>query len=548
MIYKKILNIAVSLSVFFFMFNSVSDAATWSASYCYGGFTCHKPVSSSAREGCAAVEAPERYELYRIVFSDLNPSGTAKKAFCKYRDKVTKVQTLYRYEPEFITGDYGNCKHGYEFSKNYGCVKKQMPSKACSVGNPILFGSGDKFQIFTDHQNFMFGKDASVKRYYLSDLEVDEDIYEDIEYKFSSKWSFSFSDRLFFHESRLAGSASDTYDIRIQSDSGSTKFFTSDDNINWQPIGVSASKDKVETLYDVTSQHLGWLVTYEDFSVQKFNTNGELQEEYNLKSPNVKYTFDYQKSSASFERWDVVKIYLDGQLLYTYDVEQVSNNYIVHKLTVRDDEQVYTYSYDNRKNLVSSTYPDSTEEIYHYESVSFKKALTGITNRSGERYVSWTYDDQGRASSSSSPNNVNLIQLDYSMLSNSVDPYLMITNPLGKKTSYHYSVDDQKNHLILVDGEISANCASANQAYTYDANGFMASKTDWKGNVTRYIHNDRGLETSRTEADDTPEARTILTEWHPTLNLRTKVTEPERETVFVYDAEGRLTSTEVSPR
>jgi YD repeat-containing protein len=102
--------------------------------------------------------------------------------------------------------------------------------------------------------------------------------------------------------------------------------------------------------------------------------------------------------------------------------------------------------------------------------------------------------------------------------------------------------------MTQVEGLPSQNCASANQAYTYDANGFMASKTDWKGSVTTYTHNDRGLETSRTEASGTPQARTITTEWHVTLNLRTKITEPERETVFAYDTQGRLTSTEVTPR
>jgi uncharacterized protein RhaS with RHS repeats len=75
----------------------------------------------------------------------------------------------------------------------------------------------------------------------------------------------------------------------------------------------------------------------------------------------------------------------------------------------------------------------------------------------------------------------------------------------------------------------------------------MASNTDWKGSVTTYVHNDRGLETSRTEASGTPGARNIATACHPIFNLHTKVTEPKRETVFVYDAEGRLTSTEVSP-
>ena len=51
--------------------------------------------------------------------------------------------------------------------------------------------------------------------------------------------------------------------------------------------------------------------------------------------------------------------------------------------------------------------------------------------------------------------------------------------------------------------------SSGGQAFTYDANGFIASRTDWNGNVTTYTHDTRGDETSRTEASGTALARTI---------------------------------------
>ena len=65
----------------------------------------------------------------------------------------------------------------------------------------------------------------------------------------------------------------------------------------------------------------------------------------------------------------------------------------------------------------------------------------------------------------------------------------------------------------------------------------------WQDNITTY--DDLGRETSRTEAHNTPQARTIQTEWHDTLSLKTKVIEPERTTVYTYDEQGRLTSTTV---
>ena len=80
----------------------------------------------------------------------------------------------------------------------------------------------------------------------------------------------------------------------------------------------------------------------------------------------------------------------------------------------------------------------------------------------------------------------------------------------------------------------------AGVSYSYDANGFVARLTDFNGNVTTYQRNARGLETSRTEAHGTPEARTIATTWHDMWRLPLRVVEPERTTDFTYDGHGNL--------
>lgn len=100
--------------------------------------------------------------------------------------------------------------------------------------------------------------------------------------------------------------------------------------------------------------------------------------------------------------------------------------------------------------------------------------------------------------------------------------------------------------VTRVEGHATANCAGANQNYTYTPEGWLASKTDWKGVQTTYTYNSLGQETSRTEAFGTPEAKTITTEWHPTLYLKTKVTEPGKETLYSYDANGNLLSQTVN--
>ncbi|KQJ47662.1 RHS repeat protein, partial [Pseudomonas aeruginosa] len=74
------------------------------------------------------------------------------------------------------------------------------------------------------------------------------------------------------------------------------------------------------------------------------------------------------------------------------------------------------------------------------------------------------------------------------------------------------------------------------------------SKRDNNGNLTTYQYNARGLETSRTEAAGTAQARTITTDWHPTLFLPVQVSEPGRITRYQYDAEGRKTGETVTTR
>jgi YD repeat-containing protein len=213
------------------------------------------------------------------------------------------------------------------------------------------------------------------------------------------------------------------------------------------------------------------------------------------------------------------------------------------------DESIILYSYeviDNLDRLKQVVHADGSTRTYLYENENFPHYITGILDENNHRISSVKYDTQGRAISSevgTLDSGIERTQIEYHE-----DGSRTLTNALGKQNTYHFTQFNGEYKMTRVEGHASQNCASANQAYTYDSNGFMASKTDWKGNVTAYVHNNRGLEISRTEASGTPQARTIQTEWHPTFNLRTKVNEPERETLLSYDANGRLTSQEVRPR
>lgn len=212
-------------------------------------------------------------------------------------------------------------------------------------------------------------------------------------------------------------------------------------------------------------------------------------------------------------------------------------------LTVGDLQVSYTYSTAGR--LIKATRSQggtSVSRTYHYEDAREGGWLTGITDERGVRYVTWAYDAQGRATKSEHAGGADRYLFTYG--SNSTT----LTNPLGKKATYSFQTIGGAKRITSLAGVASANCPSSNSTFTYDSRGLIKSRTDNKGNQTTFLYNDRGLETSRTEAAGTPQARTITTEWHPTLFRPTTITEPERIVQFSYDAQGNPLSQTIIER
>ena len=204
------------------------------------------------------------------------------------------------------------------------------------------------------------------------------------------------------------------------------------------------------------------------------------------------------------------------------------------------------YSYDASARLTLLAVDNAgsrSERKFHYEDNRYPRFLTGITDERGVRYATWSYDDQGRAKSGEHAGAAEKVSIDYN-----ADGSRTVTNELGRKTIYRFQVIQGIQRITAIEGEPSANCPSSNSTFTYDERGLLKTKTDNKGFATTFAYNERGLEESRTEAFGTPEARTVTTTWHPSLNLPATVTEPARITTYHYDAQGRSTGQTVSER
>jgi YD repeat-containing protein len=277
-------------------------------------------------------------------------------------------------------------------------------------------------------------------------------------------------------------------------------------------------------------------------TVELYNESGQL---LSIDYPSgIRHKLIYSTSSSRVYVWHQSD---SSATDFNYIVSlYISDNKITRATYNRTTIAFHYDQVDGIDRLLTATYAGGGTKTYLYENTIFPHYITGILDENGNRISSVQYDDQGRAISSEMGELGSGIER--SQITYHEDGTRTVTNALGKQNIYHFTQFNSEYKMTQVEGQASTNCASANQAYTYDTNGFMASKTDWKGNVTTYIHNNRGQELSRTEASGTPEVRTIVTEWHVTFNLPTKIIEPERETLFSYDSDGRLTSKEINPR
>src|SRR5258708_1184324 len=191
-------------------------------------------------------------------------------------------------------------------------------------------------------------------------------------------------------------------------------------------------------------------------------------------------------------------------------------------------------------NLTSVTFPGGNKRLYYYNeqantaSTNLPNALTGITDENNNRYATFQYDAQGRTTATQLGSGVNRYAAAYNSLST------VVTDPLGTTHSYGLQVTLGVVNTTGITGSACPACGPAAQAF--DANGRRSSRTDWNGNLTTYLRQDPGgrldLETSRTEASGSPQARTITTQWHSNFRLPTLISEPNRTTGVTYDSAG----------
>jgi YD repeat-containing protein len=195
--------------------------------------------------------------------------------------------------------------------------------------------------------------------------------------------------------------------------------------------------------------------------------------------------------------------------------------------------------------LTTVTRQDNKTRQYHYEQANTPWGMTGITDEAGIRYATYGYDAQGRVSSESKVGNVDVAAISYSPVAGDYTTTVQNLSPNGSLLSETTIGFSQQGGRYQPTGSNapSALCSGYAQAINYDTTGRKASEQNHDGKHIAYTYDTKGRQLSRTERTGSATGTITYkatTAYHPTFNLPTLTTEPNKRVAISYDAKGNV--------
>jgi RHS repeat-associated protein len=358
-----------------------------------------------------------------------------------------------------------------------------------------------------------------------------------VPYPFGKNWSFNYGMRVWVTYQDHAG---------VQRPDGQILEFVPPPSGDVY-LSDADTPDRLERLVDAGGAIVGWKYTVAaDDSVETYDAGGKLASitQRNGRTTTLTYSTSATPIAIAPKAGFLIAVtdHFGRDLGFTYDgafrVKQMTDPAEnVYKFYYDEETSVVLSGQPESLNLTSIEFPDGRKRLYHYNeqqytsNINRPNALTGITGENGDRFGIYTYDPTSRVFSTEHAGGVNRYTFAYD------ESITTVTDPLNSVRIYSFSTSHGVSRNSGISGPACPYCGPASQ--TYDANGFLQSKTDWNGHVTTYLRQDPNgrldLETSRTEAVGTSEERTITTLWHSTFRLPTLITEYGRTTAFQLD-------------
>lgn len=421
---------------------------------------------------------------------------------------------------------FGSDVHCAAFVPDNGKNLGPPPCPDCSQGNPINGAVGNKFQSEVD---FKAGGLEFVRTY--------NSLYPGEHSALGHKWRHNWDRKVF----------SMSANAQIIRGDGKRYFFTPPSSGNvW--VG---DPDVLERLESVSG---GWKVTTGADEVELYNSAGKLVSVASASGEVT--TLGYSDGTSSGANGAVyddapTAAIAPGLLIRVTDfrgrsltLTYKSNDTLARMIDPAG--QVYEYTVGTTTTAVK--YPTLKTRTYVYNEAAYTSfpgypaaALTGIVDEKGVRFAIFKYEND-LAKSTEHAGGVNTFSFTYSGTRTYTDP-LNTSRTVAFTTTY--GVTRRTSTTQPCPG---CTPSTSTETYTLDANGNLASKKDFNGNLACYTFDTtRNLETARTEglngagtcsARQTSTAtRTITTEWHPTRRLQKRVAEPLRITTYAYHGE-----------
>ena len=303
----------------------------------------------------------------------------------------------------------------------------------------------------------------------------------------------------------------------------------------------SPDGDVAESLIQTSG---GWQYQTADDTIETYNSSGQLVTV--TVRGQAPITVNYASGNGPGDPPVSVSDAFGHTLQFSYAANSSTNSLQLASITDPAGHTV-TYTHNGVGQLTSVKQTDNTTRSYTYYSTNYCN-LTGITDEASVLYASWTYNSTGPATFQNA-GGVNSYSFSYSLSGSTGSA--TVTDPLGKARTYAQSLIWGTYHTT----SSTAACPGCGEdaSRVYDASGNITTRTDFNGNQTKYVYNAQtNLETSRTEAYGTSQARTVTTAWDPSWRQPDTVTEPNRTTSRTYDSMGNvltktITDTTVTP-
>ncbi|EXI66564.1 MAG: Cell wall-associated polypeptide CWBP200 [Candidatus Accumulibacter adjunctus] len=385
------------------------------------------------------------------------------------------------------------------------------------IGNPIVPGHGCKIQSETDYR-FGGASPLSLQRHYSSQNPYHA--RSGAQSSLGSRWRHN-------HEVRLYPAAAPNLALLLRGDGLILHFHRRPGSSNeWL-----SDADVIGSLQQTAS---GWTWRDADDAIETFDSAGRRLRRVERGGLSLSYAY-----LPASDRLAVIEDHFGRRLTLNYN----ARNLLAEVITPAGDH--ITYTYDSEGQLVSVTMPDGHSRRYAYTQVTVDghvepTLLSGLTDENGNPYAAWTYDERARVASSEHAGGANRHRFSYQVDTTGQITGSRVLNPLDADTQYQFQRIFGANRIASISQPL---IPGASRQYGYDANGNLASQTDYNGTRTHHTYDlSRNLETRRAEAVGTPAERTITTEWHPTYRLPLRRSEPLKRTSFAYDASGNLLS------